>query len=124
MLGDNQKRPGLSRDDARRLRREQSDAEYALWSQLRARRFLGLKFRRQHEMGPYIVDLCCMEKLLIIELDGSQHLDQVAYDERRTKWLNAAGFRVLRFWNHEVLLGMEDVLDRIKAFIDLKPSSS
>jgi very-short-patch-repair endonuclease len=117
MLGDEQKHLPLPRDDARRLRREQSDAEYALWTQLRAHRFLGLKFRRQHQMGPYIVDFCCIDKQLVIELDGSQHLDQVAYDERRTKWLNSAGFRVLRFWNHEVLLGMENVLDRIGKFL-------
>ena len=118
MLGDEQKRSGLPRDDARRLRREQSDAEYVLWMQLRARKFLGLKFRRQHQLGPYITDFCCIEKLLVIELDGSQHLGQVAYDERRTEWLNSAGFRVLRFWNHEVLLGIEDVLARIKQFLE------
>jgi len=111
-------RHGLSRDEARRLRRGQSDAEYALWTQLRARRFLGLKFRRQHQLGPYIVDFCCIEKLLVIEVDGSQHLGQVAYDERRTSWLNSVGFRVLRFWNDEVLLGMEEVLAQITTFLD------
>jgi len=117
MLGDEHKHQPLSRDDARRLRREQSDAEYALWTQLRARRFLGLKFRRQHQMGPYIVDFCCIDRQLVIELDGSQHQDHVVYDENRTRWLNAAGFRVMRFWNHEVLLGMEDVLNRVANFL-------
>jgi very-short-patch-repair endonuclease len=110
-------RQGLQRDDARRLRREQSDAEYALWTQLRAHRFLGLKFRRQHQIGAYIVDFCCVDKQLVIELDGSQHLEQVAYDERRTRWLGSAGYRVIRFWNHEALLGMEGVLERIRHFL-------
>src|SRR5579871_254067 len=98
---------GLERDEARRLRRNQSDAEYALWSELRAHKFFALKFRRQHPIGRYIVDFCCIDKQLIIELDGSQHLESAAYDERRTAFLNRQGFRVVRFWNHEVLLGME-----------------
>jgi very-short-patch-repair endonuclease len=97
----------LDRDNARRLRREQTDAEHAVWDQLSGRKFLGLKFRRQHQLSNYFVDFCCIEKLLIIELDGSQHDEQIEQDERRTKWLNAQGFRVLRFWNNHVLLGIE-----------------
>ncbi len=106
-------RHGLERDEARRLRREQTDAEYTLWTQLRARKFLGLKFRRQHPIGSYIVDFCCIDKQLIIELDGSQHLDSAEYDERRTNFLAGQGFRVIRFWNHEVLLALEDVLQKV-----------
>ena len=110
-------RHGLERDEARRLRRAQSDAEYALWTQLRAHKFLGLKFRRQHPIGPYIVDFCCIDKQCIIELDGSQHMDSVAYDEQRTTCLNRYGFRVVRFWNHEVLLGIEMVLQKLEQIL-------
>ena len=107
-------RHGLERDEARRLRREQSDAEYALWTQLRARKFRGLKFRRQHPIGPYIVDFCCIDKQLIIELDGSQHLDSIEYDEQRTNFLAGQGFRVIRFWNPNVLIALEDVLQKLE----------
>ena len=102
MFDDERKVQGLERDEARRLRRNQSDAEYALWSELRAHKFLGLKFRRQHPIGPYIVDFCCIDKQLIIELDGSQHLEREKYDRRRTAFIERQGFRVIRFWNHEV----------------------
>jgi very-short-patch-repair endonuclease len=110
MFDDERKPHGLERDEARRLRRNQSNAEYALWGELRAHKFSGLKFRRQQPSGPYIVDFCCIDRQLIIELDGSQHLDSGEYDDRRTGFLNRHGFRVVWFWNHEVLLGMEDVL--------------
>ena len=112
---------GLERDEARRLRRNQSDAEYALWTELRGHKFHGLKFRRQHPIGPYIVDFCCINKRLIIELDGSQHLESTEYDERRTTFLNRQGFRVVRFWNHEALLGMENVLEKIRQLIFVEP---
>src|SRR5579871_1490292 len=108
---------GLERDEARRLRSNQSDAEYALSTELRGHKFHGLKFRRQHPIGPYIVDFCCINKRLIIELDGSQHLESTEYDERRTTFLNRQGFRVVRFWNHEALLGMENVLEKIRQLI-------
>src|SRR5579871_5286131 len=104
----------LERDEARRLRRNQSDAEYALWTELRGHKFHGLKFRRQHPLGPYIVDFCCIDKRLIIELDGSQHLETLEYDERRTAFLHREGFRVVRFWNDEVLMAMEAVLDKLR----------
>ena len=101
---------------ARRLRRGQTDAERLLWSKLRARRTLGLKFRRQAPIGPYIVDFVCFEQKLVIELDGGGHgaESQRAYDERRTKWLNEQGFTVLRFWDNEVLQETESVLERIR----------
>ncbi len=108
---------GSERDEASRLRRNQSNAEYVLWSELRAHKFHDLKFRRQHPIGPYIVDFCCIDRQLIIQLDGSQHLDSVEYDERRTAFLNRQGFRVVRFWNHEVLLGIETVLETLRRLI-------
>src|SRR5580658_3742155 len=85
------------RDAARELRREQTDTERRLWNVLRDRQILNLKFRRQHPIGNYIADFCCIEKGLIVELDGSQHFEQVAQDEERTKWLNEHGFRYCAF---------------------------
>ena len=117
MPSDERQRNGLERDEARRLRRTQSNAEYVLWTHLRARRFRGLKFRRQHPLGPYIADFCCIDRQIVIELDGSQHLGTANYDARRTEFLNAHGFRVIRFWNHEVLTAMEHVLQMLERFL-------
>jgi very-short-patch-repair endonuclease len=110
-------RSTTERDAARQLRSAQTDAERALWNVLRDRAVLNLKFRRQHPIGNYIADFCCIEKGLIIELDGSQHLDRVAQDEERTRWLNSHGFRVLRFWNEDVLFGIEGVVEKIRNHI-------
>src|SRR5271170_8349123 len=101
------------KDAARELRRDQTDAERKLWNILRGRQVLNLKFRRQHPIGNYIADFCCIEKALIIELDGSQHLERVTQDEERTRWLNAHGFQVLRFPNDELLLATESVIEKI-----------
>ncbi len=87
----------------RALRNNMSDAEQALWHLLRCRQISGLKFRRQHRFGDYILDFVCLENKLVIEVDGGQHEQQAWYDENRTQKLQAAGFRVLRFWNNEVL---------------------
>jgi elongation factor P--(R)-beta-lysine ligase len=97
---------------AKQLRRDQTDAERKLWSRLRAAQ-LGVKFRRQHPVAGYYADFCCIEHQLIVELDGGQHADKQNYDERRTLDLRAAGFRVLRFWNDDVLLRTNDVLEAI-----------
>jgi very-short-patch-repair endonuclease len=97
---------------ARQLRREQTDAERALF-RLRDRRLKGLKFRRQAPVGDYIVDFCCEASRLIIELDGGQHATRSAQDERRSSDLTARGYLVLRFWNHEVLWNMDGVLGEI-----------
>jgi adenine-specific DNA-methyltransferase len=105
------------RDAARQLRGTQTDTERALWNVLRNRAVLNLKFRRQHPIGNYIADFCCLEKGLIIELDGSQHLDRVPQDEEPTRWLNSQGFRVLRFWNHEVTPNPEGVVEKIRNHI-------
>src|ERR1700674_2806326 len=99
----------LRRDLARRLRREQTDAERELWMHLRGRQLAGAKFRRQYQIGRYIADFCSVENLLVIELDGGQHAGQVAKDEKRTKHLANCGFRVLRFWNDQVLTDMGSV---------------
>ena len=102
-------------DRARGLRQTMTDAERKLWYHLRNRHLSGHKFRRQHEIDPYIVDFVCADSMLIVELDGGQHADQVNYDERRTRHLQAGGYRVLRFWNNDVLMNIEGVLTVILA---------
>jgi very-short-patch-repair endonuclease len=103
----------MSREFARRLRKNPTDAERRLWSHLKLRQHDGKRFRRQATIGRFIVDFVCFETKLIIELDGGQHATQVDYDENRTAWLNAQGFRVLRFWNFQVLEETEVVLEAI-----------
>ncbi len=85
-----------------------------LWNHLRGRRVDGYKFRRQAVIEPYIVDFACFEAKLIIEVDGGQHMDQAVYDERRTESLEGMGYRVLRFWNTEVLNELPVVLEQIR----------
>lgn len=97
---------------ARALRRAQTDAEGRLWRHLRARQFQGVKFRRQFPVGPYIVDFIALQSRLVIELDGGQHLLSL-YDEQRDDWLSRQGFRVLRFWNPQVLTNIDGVLTSI-----------
>ena len=103
----------LGKDMARALRRDPSDAEQKLWEKVRGRRSYNLKFRRQYPIGPYVADFCCIEAQLVIELDGGQHAEAVARDRERTHFIEGAGFRVIRFWNEEVLREMEYVLERI-----------
>jgi very-short-patch-repair endonuclease len=98
---------------ARRLRRQQTDAESQLWARLRARQLCGAKFRRQHAIGPFIADFCTVERGLVIELDGGQHATQAQADQRRSAYLERSGYRALRFWDNEVLMNMEAVLQRI-----------
>ena len=95
---------------AKELHRNMSPAEAKLWQHLRAHRMGDVHFRNQHAIGKYIVDFCAARKKLIIELDGSQHLEQQEYDEERTKYLEARGYRVLRFWNNDVMNDMDAVL--------------
>ncbi|MBI4488448.1 MAG: endonuclease domain-containing protein [Deltaproteobacteria bacterium] len=102
-----------SRDRARRLRRDQTEAEHRLWRRLRARQLCDTKFRRQHPIGPFIVDFCCVEGRLVVELDGGQHAVEVERDQRRTAYLAERGYRVLRFWDHEVLTNIEAVMEQI-----------
>lgn len=93
---------------ARALRRSSTDAENLLWSRLRNRQFHNLKFRRQVPLGRYIVDFYCHELRLVIEADGGQHSEEV--DRLRTEWLESEGYRVTRFWNHEVMDNIDGVL--------------
>jgi very-short-patch-repair endonuclease len=103
---------------ARRLRRDQTEAEAKLWSRLRNKRLGGHHFYRQQPIGPYIVDFCSRSRKLIIEVDGSQHLDQQTEDDARTVYLQSQGYQVLRFWNDEVLRDTDTVLQVILQAID------
>ena len=98
---------------AKRMRHQSTEAEYRLWLHLRAWRLRGCKFRRQQPLGRYIVDFVCFEHRLVIEVDGSQHLEQAGHDVARTMWLAENGFRVLRFWNDDVLARTDVVLQEI-----------
>jgi very-short-patch-repair endonuclease len=103
------------RDWGRRLRAESTDAERKLWKHLRAKRFGGFKFRRQHRIGPYFVDLCCVKQRLIVELDGGHHAEQQERDATRTAYLTEQGYRVIRFWNEQVNCEIDNVLEAIYA---------
>ena len=107
---------------ARNLRRGQTDAENLLWAKLRFMRSNGIRFRRQHPVGHYIVDFICLEKRLIIELDGGQHAENKEKDSRRTKWLEDEGYCVVRFWDNEVLTNVEGVVFRIMENLEVSPS--
>lgn len=100
---------------ARELRKAMTDAEQRLWGRLRYDQ-LGVRFRRQAPIGPYIADFACFAQRLVVECDGGQHAEaaQMAYDQERTAFLEAAGFCVLRFWNSEILADLEGVVDRIR----------
>jgi very-short-patch-repair endonuclease len=102
---------------SRKMRKAPTKAERVLWEFLRKRRIEGYKFRRQQPMGSYIVDFICFEKRLIIELDGGQHATNKQYDHDRTAWLSARGYRVLRFWNNEVLTNTNGVLTVIHRYL-------
>jgi lysyl-tRNA synthetase class 2 len=99
-------------DNAKRMRAEPTEAEQRLWSRLRNQQ-LGYKFRRQHRIAGYIADFVCVERKLVVEADGSQHLQQAEYDHERARVLQAAGYRLLRFWNHDILKDTEQVLGEI-----------
>jgi adenine-specific DNA-methyltransferase len=102
-------------ENARALRRHSTDAERRLWRYLRNRLLGGYRFRRQVPLGRYVVDFVCLHARLIVELDGGQHAQRRFEDEERTRHLERAGFRVLRFWNDDALLRTEAVLEAILA---------
>ena len=102
-----------TRQAVRSLRINSTEAERVLWYHLRAARLRGYKFRRQTPLGRYIADFVCFEARLIVEVDGGQHVEQQVYDRQRTAWLEGQGFRVLRFWNTEVLGNVEGVKEVI-----------
>lgn len=99
--------------NARSLRSEMTNAERRMWQFLRGKQLDNFRFRRQHPVGKYIVDFACVEMKLVIELDGGQHQDQVDCDELRTKYLQSQGWRVLRFWNNDVLGNLDGVLSSV-----------
>jgi very-short-patch-repair endonuclease len=105
------------RENARRLRANATDPEARLWRHLRRSALLGSHFRRQVPIGPYVADFACMAVRLIIEVDGSQHGDAVvkAHDDARTQWLEREGYRVIRFWNNDLIENIEGVLETIHA---------
>ncbi|MGB0714098.1 MAG: endonuclease domain-containing protein [Gammaproteobacteria bacterium] len=105
--------PDAIRERARSLRQQQPDAETRLWFFLRGRALGGFKFRRQHPVPPYILDFYCHEVRLAIELDGGQHVESDQRDAKRTAYLEQRGIHVIRFWNDDVLLRTELVLESI-----------
>ncbi len=114
----------VATDHARDMRKEPTDAENKLWHALKGKQLEGHKFRRQQPIGSYIVDFYSSEARLVIELDGGQHGEQQAYDEKRTTFLEAQGYRVLRFWNNEVLANVEGVLEVIAGALRTPPHDS
>lgn len=106
---------------ARELRKGMTDAEQRLWQVLRHKQLNGIKFRRQYVIGEYIVDFVSVAHKLVIELDGGQHASQQHYDEKRSAFLSAQGYRVLRFWNHEVLQQTEAIVAAIMLHCQTPP---
>ncbi len=113
--------PTLPRDAARNLRTNATEAEQKLWSRLRKGQLDGFQFRRQHSIGPFFADFACLEAKLLIEVDGSQHAEREDQDESRSAFLRAYGFRVLRFWNTEVISDVDSVVERI---VDVLPRAA
>ena len=113
-------------DKAKKLRKNQTPQEIIVWSKLRNRGFKNLKFRRQYPIGKYVVDFICLDKKIIIELDGWQHKKerQERYDEKRNEFLEKLGFRMLRFWNNEVNSNLDGVFLKIEEAINLTPTLS
>ena len=101
---------------AKELRKRQTEAEKRLWFKLRDKQLYGAKFRRQEPVGNYIVDFVCFEKKLVLEIDGNphKHTDVKRNDKQRTAWMQSEGFKVLRFWNADILNNIEVVLKKVK----------
>jgi very-short-patch-repair endonuclease len=108
--------------NVRQLRKNLTHAEKALWSKLRFKQLDGHRFRRQIPIGPYIIDFACLASRLLIELDGGQHADTVDADQKRTRWLETRGYRVLRFWNNDVLDNSDGVLETIRMHLTPHPN--
>ena len=107
----------MTKQIARALRKRLTDAERLLWRHLRNRELGGWKFRRQYPVGPFIVDFICVEKNVVIEVDGGQHAEDEESDLQRSAYLNKMGYRVCRFWNNQVLQETEGVLEAIFAIL-------
>jgi very-short-patch-repair endonuclease len=112
---------GMCTPRARLLRRNPTPTEQLLWRSLRLRQLDGYKFRRQQPLGPYIADFVCLDARLIVELDGGHHMTAAEYDAERTAWLESQNFRVIRFWNHEVMSEPEAVLEMIQEVLKAPP---
>jgi len=106
---------------AKLLRSVPTDAERKLWSILRRKQIGGHRFRRQHPLGRYIVDFVCLDRRFVVEVDGGQHAAARAEDAKRTAWLESRGYRVIRFWNNEVLENLEGIVRVIEAALDDAP---
>ena len=106
---------------AKQMRSNMTDAESELWYYLRAKRFYGLKFKRQVLIGEYIVDFLCKEKNIVIELDGGQHNedDNIVKDNERTKFLESQGYIVIRYWNNDIMQNIDSVLSDLKDRFDV-----
>jgi len=111
----------MNKIKARELRNNPTDAEGTLWRRLRLRQLAGLKFRRQQSIGNYIVDFVCLDKRLIVEVDGGHHAQQACRDSIRDSWLRTQKFKVLRFWDNEVLNETDAVLQAILNVLDCPP---
>jgi very-short-patch-repair endonuclease len=101
------------KENARILRKTMTDAEHRIWYFLRDRRLKGYKFARQYIIGPYITDFICRDKKIILEVDGGQHSEAIAYDTKRTQFLEKQGYKVIRVWNNEVFKNIEGVLETL-----------
>ncbi|PBB87607.1 MULTISPECIES: endonuclease domain-containing protein [unclassified Mesorhizobium] len=107
--------PSRQRKNAKSMRHAMTDAELKLWNELRAHRLMGMSFRRQLPIGPYIVDFACAAHRIIVEVDGSQHADadHLRSDEARSAYLSASGWTILRFWNDDVIRDIDNVCQHI-----------
>jgi very-short-patch-repair endonuclease len=108
----------MADERARQLRKNMTDAERALWRYLRLRQLDGHKFRRQVRIGPYVADFACLKAMLVIEVDGGQHAEARAYDSRRDDFMRGQGYRVVRFWNNDVLRNIDGVWQTIVSEIN------
>ena len=106
---------------ARELRQRQTEAERLLWRHLRNRNLGRWKFRRQHPIGPFFADFACVERRLVIEVDGGQHAANGPADRRRTRWLEGLGWTVLRYWDDNVLMQTAEVLEDILRWLERSP---
>ena len=113
---------GMYHKLARELRKNMTDTERLLWSKLRGKQFGGFKFRKQAPIGRFIVDFVCFDRKVVVELDGDQHAAAVEDDKKRTEWLNSQGFRVLRFWNHELIEDADMVMEAIWLALQMPPT--
>ena len=113
------------KERARVLRQDMTIAENRMWYFLRNRSLNGYKFVREYVIGNYIADFVCRDKKLIVEIDGGQHMEAAEYDQRRTTYLTANGYKVVRFWNNEVLLNVQGVLETIlRSLEDMPPENT